>query len=160
MPVYIGVDDSPLAEDGVPYPLARSKGPFAFPVGPVFSAVLDVVPSRPDEAVRRRIVIGQHFRAHIQNKPRRIADCTVEVLPVCFGQIQAPFGPRQGYEGQTPFFFHGLHRPHLPRRENAFVQAAQEHVGKFQPLGGVNRHELDLVVIRRGVGVGKQGHVG
>lgn len=84
----------------------------------------------------------------------------VEVPSVCLGDVQSLLRPCQRHKRQPPLLLHGLLRPHLPGGEDPLIHAAEEHIGKFQALGGVNGHQPHLVSLLRRVGIGEQSHMG
>ena len=83
--------------------------------------------------------------------PRNIA-----VLGVA--ELQFFLRPRDADEQQPPLLFQLLEILAAPLvRQQPLLQGDDEHDGKFQPLGGVQRHQRDLVGARFPVvGVGDQ----
>ena len=65
---------------------------------------------------------------------------------------------RHGNKRQPPFLLHRRLRPRLARREDAFVEPAEEHIRKLQPLSRMNGHELYLIALLGRIAVGKERH--
>ena len=120
----------------------------------------DIVPGRPDQALLRRPGEGQEIAVDVQKKAGGIPGGAVEVPSVCLGEVQSLLRPCQRHKRQPPLLLHGLLRPHLPGGEDPLIHAAEEHIGKFQALGGVNGHQPHLVSLLRRVGIGEQSHMG
>ena len=107
-----------------------------------------------------RLHIGEQLLVYIQDKTGGIPGRAVQIAPAGFGEEQALFGTGHGHEGKTAFLLHSRKRPYLAGRKDPFVHPAEENVGEFQALGGVDGHQLYLILPGGGVAVGKEGHMG
>ena len=75
-------------------------------------------------------------------------------------QVQTPHRPCDADVGEPAFLLHlvGLgERAHV--REDALLDADEEHDGELEALGRVQRHQHDLIVVVEVVGVGHQRHL-
>ena len=74
--------------------------------------------------------------------------------------MQFLLGAGDTHVGKAPFFFELIGvalRTHM--RKDAFLHAHQEHVWKLQPLGCVQGHHHNSIVIVEFVGVGHERHL-
>ena len=101
------------------------------------------------------------IRRDLGQEPRRLRDLLIHIAEVAAkprgGQIKLLLGPRHADVEQPSFFFQlaaFLHRPAVGKQ--AFLQPGDEHDGKLQSLGSVERHQGDRRLLVIGVLIGHQ----
>ena len=117
---------------------------------------LDIARGVADQPLARGSGVFEQALVDVEQKARRIARAAVVVAAFGFRKVEPLFGARHGDKRKPPFLLHARERAHLAGGENPLVHAAQEHVGKLKPFGGVHGHQLDLVARLRAVGVREQ----
>ena len=137
---------STLAHDGVAYAVTDSKACNQFYCGHITFAGTDKCACFVHKTAVKLRGILQQFSVYVENKAGGIAETAVMIAPLCVGKIQSLFGSSLCDECKTALFLHALSGSGFFGGEGGFVETANENVGKFKTLGGVDGHQLNCVL--------------
>ena len=113
----------------------------------------DVIPCLFHQTVPQLGGVLQQRAVDIKDKAGRHAGRAIHIAPLVVRKVQRLFRARHGDKGEPPLLLHRRHGFGPGRGEHALAQATQEHIGKFQALGGVHGHQLDRIAALCGVAV-------